>query len=75
MEVNNCEQKSGKLNFTLNNKELYIVDDFKYLGMIFSRAGTFEKCRDDMYKKAQRVMFSLLKNIRLKQLHNDNNNK
>ena len=27
---------------------------------------TFKKCRDDMYKKAQRSMFSLPKNIRLK---------
>ena len=59
---------SGNVNFTLNNKVLDIVDDFKYLGVTFSRTGTFKKCRDDRYKKAQRAMFSLLKNIRLKQL-------
>ena len=28
----------------------------------------FKKCSDDMYKKTQRTMFSLLKNIRSKQL-------
>ena len=59
---------SGNVNFTLNNKVLYIVDDFRYLGVTFSRTGTFKKCRDDRYKKAQRAMFSLPKNIRLKQL-------
>ena len=59
---------SGNVNFTLNNKVLDILDDFKYLGATFSRTGTFKKCRDDRYKKAQRAIFSLLKNIRLKQL-------
>ena len=59
---------SGNVNFTLNNKVLDIVDNFEYLGVTFSRTGTLKKCRDDRYKKAQRAMFSLLKNIRLKQL-------
>ena len=57
----------GNVIFKLNKNLLDIVDDFKYLGVTFSRTGTFKKCRDDMYKKAQRAMFSLLKNIRLKQ--------
>ena len=59
---------SGNVIFTLNNKVLDIVDDFKYLCVTFSRSGTFKKCRDDMYKKAKRAMPSLLQNIRLKQL-------
>ena len=59
---------SGNVNFTLNNKVLDIVDDFKYLGVTLSRTGMFKKCRDDRYKKAQRAIFSLPKNIRLKQL-------
>ena len=44
---------SNNVNFTLNNKVLDIVDDFKYMGVTFSRTGTFSKCRNDMYKKAQ----------------------
>ena len=34
---------SGNVNFTLNNKVLDIVDDFKYIGVTFSRTGTFKK--------------------------------
>jgi uncharacterized protein (UPF0371 family) len=29
------------VNFTYNNERLKIVDDFQYLGIIFSRKGTF----------------------------------
>ena len=57
---------SGNVNFTLNNKVLDIVDDFKYLGVTSSRTGTLKKCRDDKYKKAQGAMSCLLRNIRLK---------
>ena len=46
---------SGNVIFILNKNLLDIVDDFKYLGVTFGITGTFKKCRDDMYKKAQRV--------------------
>ena len=43
-----------------------IVEDFEYMGVTFSRTGTFINVEMIGIKRAQKAMFSLLKNIRLK---------
>ena len=52
---------SDKLNCTLNKKVLDIVDDFKYLGLTFSRTGTIKKCTNYIYKNHKEPCFVYLK--------------
>lgn len=51
-------------NFVLNNKNLEIVSEFKYLGIVFSRSGSFLAAKKHIAAQASRAMFCLLKKAR-----------
>ena len=38
-----------------------IVNEFNYLGLLFSRSGSFFKAKKQLAEKATKVMFSVLK--------------
>ena len=45
--------------FTLNNKNIEVVDTFKYLGVIFNRNGKFIDAIKDNINKARLAMYTL----------------
>lgn len=45
-----------------------MVDNFKYLGVLFSCNGKFTECKKQLYLQSQRAMFSIIRKSRLKQL-------
>ena len=60
---------SGKISkfdkFYLFGETLEIVNEFKYLGILFARSGKFFKNKKYLSEQARKAMFSLLKKIRL----------
>ena len=51
-------------NFILNNEAIEIVNEFKYLGILFSRSGSFLAAKKHFAAQATRAMFCLLKKAR-----------
>ena len=51
-------------NFVLNNETLEIVKEFKYLGILFSRSGSFLAAKKHIAAQATGAMFCLLKKAR-----------
>ena len=52
-------------NFILNNESIEIVKEYKYLGVLFSRSGSFLAAKKHIAAQATRAMFCLLKKARL----------
>ena len=50
--------------FSYNGEILENVDEFKYLGVIFTRNGKFAKCKKRLYDQASKAMFKLLQTAR-----------
>jgi hypothetical protein len=50
------------VSFTLNNQHIEIVEEFKYLGVLFSKNGSFLNTKKHFATQATRAMFSLIKN-------------
>ena len=50
--------------FYYNGKEVEVVFDFKYLGLIFNYNNKFSVAQKDLYDRASRAMFALLKRCR-----------
>jgi len=50
----------GKTMFKYDDDQIEIVDEFKYLGLMFSFNGKFKVCRKYLFSQAQKAMFSLL---------------
>ena len=50
-----------RYEFTLCNENIDVVSEYKYLGVIFSRSGSFCKAKEHIAKQATKAMFSLLK--------------
>ena len=57
-------QWNGNFKFQYEGRDLEIVQEFKYLGVIFNYNGSFVKNRKHVYEQAQRAMFSLLRRSR-----------
>ena len=57
-------QWKGNFIFQYEGKDLEIVQEFKYLGVIFNYNESFVKNRKHVYEQAQRAMFSLLRRSR-----------
>ena len=58
---------SGKLkqyNFLLDGLNIEVTNEYKYLGIYFTRGGSFEKAKEHIADQANKAMFSLLKKIR-----------
>ena len=51
-------------NFILNNESIEIVKEFKYLGVLFSRSGSFFTAKKHIAAQATRAIFCLLKKAR-----------
>ena len=51
------------LTFNLDNKELEIVDSYKYLGVLFSQSGSFLSTRKHITQQAKKAMFLLFTRI------------
>lgn len=49
-------------NFVFNNEPLEVVKEYKYLGIYFSRTGSFYKCKYHISSQATRAMYSLMRN-------------
>ena len=54
-----------KISFKYNNNVIEIVKDFNYLGIIFSRSGSFCKAKKHLATQAQKAMYGVIKKIRL----------
>ena len=51
-------------NFFINGEKIEVTFDFKYLGIKFNYNGSFLTAQKDLYARANKAMFSLLKKIR-----------
>ena len=61
-----CFGRKHHHTFTINNEPIENVDTFKYLGVIFSKNGRFEKAMIENINKARRGVYSLRKSFREK---------
>lgn len=57
-------RKTNKFNFTLGGNNIEIVDNYKYLGIFFSKTRTFFKARKHLVDQARKAMHLLYKRIR-----------
>ena len=57
-------RRGNTANFTFNNERLSVVEDFQYLGIIFSRKGNFHKNKYRLVKQARKAMFYVLRKAR-----------
>ena len=64
-------KKKQKLVFTFDEKNLEVVNEYKYLGILFSANGIFYKARVKLKEQANRAMFSLLSKCRSLRLNVD----
>lgn len=48
--------------FKYKNEDKEIVNEYKYLGIFFSKSGSFFNCRKHMANQATKAMYSLIKN-------------
>ena len=51
----------GNLHFFLEGNEIEIVSEFTYLGIVFSKTGSFNKAVKVQTDKAKKAMYEVLK--------------
>ena len=54
-------QVTHKLIFNYNGTNIEIVKDFNYLGIYFSRTGSFKVCKNHLSEKAIKAMYEVIK--------------
>ncbi len=54
------------LNFFINQKQIEIVNNFKYLGIIFNKSGKFTATIKENIDKARRAFYLLIRNCKEK---------
>ena len=54
-----------KLHFIFNECELEIVNNYKYLGILLSRSGSFSKNKKYLAEQANKALFALFKNLEI----------
>ncbi|KAK6167229.1 hypothetical protein SNE40_021313 [Patella caerulea] len=47
-----------------NNERLSVIDEFQYLGIVFSRKGTFHVNKSRLVQQARKAMFYVLRKAR-----------
>lgn len=62
--VFSCGRLNKNLHFYLNNTEIEIVNEFRYLGIQLSRSGSFTVAKKHIAEQANKALFSLLRKIR-----------
>ena len=63
-----CFGRKNQHVFTINNEAIENVDVFKYLGVVLSRNGRFEKAMLENVNKARKGMYTLRKTFREKMI-------
>lgn len=58
------EKKLSYIKFTIQNVEIEIVDEYKYLGVILDRSGSNVAAKKHIVEQANKALFSLLQKIR-----------
>ena len=58
------KERNINYTFTINGVQLEVVSEYKYLGILFSRSGSFSAAKVYIANQATRAMFSLLKKAR-----------
>ena len=63
---NNRLSKGRQTNYDFNlcGSRLEIVNEYKYLGLLFNRSGSFYKNKSFIASQATKASFSLLKNVK-----------
>lgn len=56
--------RAGNYSFMINDVQLEVVTEYKYLGILFNRSGSFLAAKKYIASQASRAMFSLLKKAR-----------
>ena len=51
-------------NFKYNQSTIETLNEYRYLGIIFSRSGTFYKSKQALAKQATRAIYSLLRKVK-----------
>ena len=51
--------------FTLNGTPLEVVSEYKYLGILFCRSGSFLRAKKHIADQARKAIFALLKKAKL----------
>ena len=55
-------------SFKIDDKDIEVVKEFKYLGVLFSRSGSFYAAKKNIANQAQKAMFNLIKRTRTLEL-------
>jgi hypothetical protein len=66
LSFKNCFK--ANLKFTYNNRDLEIVPNCSYLGITFSKSGSFNAAKKDLVNKGTKAMYEVLKKGRLHNL-------
>lgn len=56
--------RPGSYSFKLNNYNLEVVREYKYLGILFSRSGSFFVAKKHLANQAEKAMYGLIKKAR-----------
>ena len=56
-------RNTNAFSFTINNQNIEIVKEFKYLGVYFSSTGSFVRCRKHVVEQANKALFQLFHRI------------
>ncbi|MCW4346540.1 MAG: reverse transcriptase domain-containing protein [Candidatus Thiodiazotropha endolucinida] len=56
--------RQARYDFTLNNEKLDVVSEYKYLGILFSRTGTFNAAKKHLAAQAEKAMYNLIRKSR-----------
>ena len=51
-------------NFIFDNEPVEVVDEFRYLGVIFNYNNRFDKCKRYLYDQAHKAMYSVIQKAR-----------
>ena len=63
-----CKSRSRHNNFTLFGENIELVDDYKYLRIMFNYRGNLKKEQNELLKQSYRAMYSLISRGRKLQL-------
>ena len=55
---------SDKIHFTYGSQELEISNEYKYLGIVLSKSGSFLAAKKNIAEQANKALFSLMRKIR-----------
>lgn len=57
-------RRKSNLSFTFNGKEIEIVKEYKYLGILLGQSGSLLTAKKYIAEQGSKAMFSLLRKIK-----------